>query len=535
MLIKRAVPEMKNINSYNIIFEKITITIRYLIMNKNGTVNEKLSKTVNIRTKKNKIGFCSLVNAVRALNRFINTHNIKYISYIDIIFGNGTTFVMPKNKRKLDDIGNAYSNKILAIDIGRKETYIGRLGIFGVGQGTSTIRGSWTANVYNLGKLPIIKDLNTLYTEDTLQYDNRLIINNLFWVGRIAINVYYPTDINDPVIAPIYEKPEDIFNKNKNTYLVKEDTTQEEISNWVITRSPEVEIINVWIELADPPEKTTEPGKGTKLIHPPPELKEPLFFINTPSISRFFMVQSNIMTYIIPNFNIPVSYFSTQFLNPNILDTFIQDCSFSTRAFGGVNPDFTCCEFYNHGKVSILNSQFNGRLLCQSDKLALFGCYLLGVGVSDTEQNKEPNTTPALNFIPPTGKAALLAGYPKRDARFIQSSCEWVCYINNWSVADKNNPCNTIKKYSKENENKKFDIEQKILPWRFTYKDNKWGKDNKILPAIFFNQSSFYMVDPNVKGDFNKGFSFDCIDLTNTNKCQLSFEQLPILEGREKN
>ena len=36
-------------------------------------------------------------------------------------------------------------------------------------------------------------------------------MNNIFWIGKLAINIFYPTESNDPVIAPEYEVAEDIF------------------------------------------------------------------------------------------------------------------------------------------------------------------------------------------------------------------------------------------------------------------------------------------------------------------------------------
>ena len=516
----------------NIIFGKITITMRYLILNAEDNVNKSKSKTINITDKNNNIGFDSLYEAIKSLNKFIHKHDINYISYIDVVFGNGTSWVMPSDQRKLTQAGNAYSTDILLLKVGRDDTFIGRFGLFGVGQGTSTIRGSCTFNVHNLGALPIIKDVTMLENEDSLQFDNRLIINNLFWVGRLAVNLYYPTNTDDPVIAPIYRNPKDIFNKDINTYTVKESVDEvQPLTNWTLTRRPEVEIINVWVELEDTAYKTTGTGKGEPLLEST-RLDTPLFFINTPAMSRFFMVQTNVMTYVMPkSIDTPVAYFSTQFLTPNVNDTFVQSCSFSTRAFGGSTPDYTCCAFYNNGKVSILNSQFNGGLYCKCDKLALFGCYLLGVGVISSDPDTTPTTTPGLIMTPPTGRAAELASYPQKDARFIQSSCEWVSYINNWSVENKNDVCETIKNGSINPTNNAFNKEQTILPWRLFVDENEgWGKNQSL--AIFFNNSSFYMVDPKVGGDYTKGFTFDCISLSNTNKCNLSFNQTASLTGR---
>ena len=247
-------------------------------------------------------------------------------------------------------------------------------------------------------------------------------------------------------------------------------------------------------------------------------------------MSRFFIVQSNIMTYIIPNDpSISVCFFSTQFLSPGVNDTFVQDCSFSTRAFGSSFPDFNCCTFYNHGKVSILDSQFNGSLICQSDKLALFGCYMLGVGILSSEVNTEPNTTPALFFTPPTGKAPELAGYPQKDARFIQSGCEWVCYINNWSQDNKNDISGTIYNNSIDTINNTFNKEQFILPWRLYTDDNNW---NNYPLTLYFSNANFYMVDPSN----SSGFHFNCINLTNINNFKLNFNDpwTAFLSARKK-
>ena len=518
------------LNTQNIIFGKITITLRYLKLNLFGNVDEYRSNTVNITDQNDTIGFDSLYDAINSLNSFIQKNNIKYISYIDIIFGNGTTWVMPNGKRNLTDIGNAYSTDILLLNVGRNDTYIGRFGLYGVGQGTSTIRGSCTLNVFNLGELPIIKNVDMLHKEDSLQFDNRLILNNIFWIGRLALNLYYPTNSDDPVSAPVYNQPVDIYNKNINTYTIKDSVTNvEPLNDWTLTRRPEVEIINVWVELEQPHVATTGSEKGQSLVSDA-VLDSPLFFINTPAMSRFFMVQTNVMTYVMPkSIDTPVAFFSTQFLLQGVNDTFVQDCSFSTRAFGGSTPDYTCCAFYNNGKVSILDCQFNGGLYCKSDKLALFGCYLLGVGIISSDPDSNPSTTPGLIMVPPTGKAAELAGYPQKDARFIQSGCEWVSYINNWSVDDKNNVSDTIKKYSINSSDNTFNKQQMILPWRFFVGNSGW-KNNPL--AIFFNNSSFYMVDPTVKGDYTKGFTFDCISLSNTDTCNISFNQTASLTGR---
>ena len=71
----------------------------------------------------------------------------------------------------------------------------------------------------------------------------------------------------------------------------------------------------------------------------------------------------------------------------------------------------------------------------------------------------------------------------------------------------------------------------KLLNVRLYDEKNSWdGSTNKL--AIFFNSASFYMVDPSVRGDFTKGFTFDCITLTNTDSCKLSFDQTASLTGR---
>ena len=71
---------------------------------------------------------------------------------------------------------------------------------------------------------------------------------------------------------------------------------------------------------------------------------------------------------------------------------------------------------------------------------------------------------------------------------------------------------------------------QDILPWRFFSNDiDSWGTNPL---AIFFNNSSFYMVDPNVRADYTKGFTFNCITLSNTDTCNLSFNQKASLTGR---
>lgn len=517
------------IDRQNLIFGRITISLRYLTLNSDGTVNESNSKTINMKNSSGEIGFDSLQEGINSLNSFIQTYDVKYIPFIDIVFGNGTTWVMPSGERNLNGIGNAYSTEILKLDVGRNETYIGRFGLYGVGQGTSTIRGSSTLNIFNLGALPIITDISMVETEDSLQFDNRLILNNLFWIGKLAINLYYPTEPDSLITAPTYNTPLDIFNKEINYYDISPSANLNDLNNWTLTRRPEVEIINVWVELEEIPVITTGDNSGEPLVQNT-VLTTPLFFINTPAMSRFFMVQTNIMTYLRPTtVNVPVAFFSTQFLSPGVNDTFVQSCSFSTRAFGSATPDYTCCVFYNNGKVSILDSQFNGALICQCDKLALFGCYMLGVGIISSDPSDNPTTTPGLIMLPPEGTAPVLAGYPQLDARFIQSSCEWVSYINHWTTDNKNNINQTITDYSIDSSNNSFNKGQMILPWRLFLGPNGWGPHPL---AIFFNNASFYMVDPNVGGSFHLGFTFNCITLTNTETCQLDFNQTASLTGR---
>ena len=86
-------------------------------------------------------------------------------------------------------------------------------------------------------------------------------------------------------------------------------------------------------------------------------------------------------------------------------------------------------------------------------------------------------------MTPPTGRAAELASYPQKDARFIQSSCEWVSYINNWSLDNKDNVCETIKKGSVNPINNSFNKEQTILPWRLFVNENDGWASNPL--AIF--------------------------------------------------
>ena len=76
---------IQTLNRQNIVFGKITITLRYLKLTFFDNIDESKSKTVNIVDENNSIGFDSLYAAIESLNTFINNNEINYISYIDII------------------------------------------------------------------------------------------------------------------------------------------------------------------------------------------------------------------------------------------------------------------------------------------------------------------------------------------------------------------------------------------------------------------------------------------------------------------
>ena len=63
----------------------------------------------------------------------------------------------------------------------------------------------------------------------------------------------------------------------------------------------------------------------------------------------------------------------------------------------------------------------------------------------------------------------------------------------------KNDINQTIKDYSIDSSDNSFNKDQMILPWRLFLGPNGWGPHPL---AIFFNNASFYMVDPNVGGVF---------------------------------
>ena len=197
--------------------------------------------------------------------------------------------------------------------------------------------------------------------------------------------------------------------------------------------------------------------------------------------------------------------FFGQFVQGKPTDTFIQTCSFSTRIFGEFN--YISLGIVNHDKVSILDSQFSGQLNCKSDKLSLFGCYLLGIGP------KEGNDNFTTKGVYMSSLDSFARGSSKLAQRFIASSCEYVSTVY-WGKDININSGSQVSKFLKNG--------GKSTPEIINEFDENYTKRNPVLPwkleqkviSVLFTNISFYMV--NMEGEKTKKDNhFNLITLTN--------------------
>lgn len=435
--------------------------------------------------------FDSLVEAIDSLNNFIKINNIIYVSSVDIRLGSGITWVNEVGNRNYNQSpGDQYYSKSPRTQyLGRPETTITRLAITGFGQGTSTIIGSWLGVVYNLQLPPenIIEENDC----DNLQLNCKLILNNLFWQGNFGLNVMY-TDYDIETIVPPNSQV-NYFDCSNNYYDISL-ASKDEISLFTDRRKVEVIITNMWVEL-NFPNKPIETS-----------LEYPLFFLNIPALNSFFITQTNMTSYIKPD-SYAKTYgtcvFFSQFVQGNPTDTFIQTCSFSTRIFGEHN--YICLGIINNDKVSILNSQFNGQLCCKSDKLSLFGCYMLGIGP------KEYDGMSTVNGVYMDKLDSFAVGHKIIGNRFICSSCEFVSSVY-WgeevAINNGGDVCKFLKNGGGDYKNVLDPhkvVKNPVLPWYVNH-------DNI---SVLFTNISFYMV--NMEGKkFIKNNHFNLITLTNS-------------------
>ena len=455
-----------------------------------------------INPEDNSDQFDSLEEAVDSLNVYIHSNDLIYVSSVDIRLGPGITWVNKSGQRTYNKIpGDQYYSSSPKIQtIGRKETTITRLTMTGFGQGTSTIMGSWLANVYNLQSPPEKVITNANYTCDNLQFTCRLIINNLFWQGQMGFNVIYNTDgfenINPPPV-PSESEPLSYFDCSNNYYNI-DNANDDEIAKFTLNKKVEVILVNLLIELNLP----------NKPLDSPPSLDYPLFYLNTPVLGRLFISQTNITSYVKPDKmgkDYGTTVFFGQFVQSKPTNTFIQTCSFSTRIFGEFN--YISLGIINHDKVSILDSQFSGQLNCKSDKLSIFGCYLLGIGPKEGDYNF---TT---NGVYMSSLDSFARGSSKLAQRFIASSCEYVSTVY-WGKGININNGSQVCKFLKDGgksspEPDEFDENytkrNPVLPWKL---------EQKVISVLFTN-ISFYMV--NMEGEKTKKDNHsNLITLTNS-------------------
>jgi len=506
--------------------DQISITYQYINPSKS------ISENVKVKAPDGGYAFDSLISAIDYFNKDIKNKSIKYIGLLQILFGQGQSFVQEDASRNLTGPGCAYSNDPFTLNIGRKETSIQNIRLIGAGQGASTIRGSCILNIWNLEELPIIKTGKNIDYKGSDQYDLRILLQNFFWGGWLAINLVY----NQPIpkmISPNVSGYE-IFDTKKNIYLVENNVTPtlQEVSDWRINKKVEVLMMNVWIQLSEPPIQYSE-EKGWESVLNNPKLNLPLFFINTPSLYRCFISNCNFLTYLSPaspdgddektfadedcevncNTPPPLVLTSAQFLNTTaVTDHFLQMCSFSCREFGAPNPEYKSLQIIRGDKISIANCQFSGKADFQCTKVAALGCYFLGTGIMPTYLKKEKisPTTHALEMRPPpwykddsvnkkNGYNGILTG-----PRLIISGCQFVTH--------------TQEIYSYD------DINQQIIKLPFTWE--KWEKSNVVNNLknigidqinVQFDTTTFYMVSPKDenKKDFSKGFNFKALILQN--------------------
>lgn len=446
----------------------------------------------------------SLTSLLDLFNKRIEDDNIRVIGLLQIIFPRGQSWVVDKENRSLIGPGCAYSNAPYTLIIGREETKIQSIRIVGYGQGASVIRGSCIFNIWNLQEIGLINSLNMEENGGADQFDLRILLQNFLWVGWFAVNFKYSEEIPNMISPNV--TGEDILLPHLNKYVESSEgsVSTEDLMKWRSDKKIEVLMMNVWVQLSEPP--LTKIGETFSPVITS-QLKVPLFFINTPSLYRIFISDCNFISYINPispkEGEMPpaLAVLSAHFLNTDgVTDLFLQNCSFSSREFGAPSPEFRSLQIVGNDKVSMLHSSFSGKVECQSNKIAAFGCYFLGTGIFPGEEE----TTHALEQIPPDwyyDSSAKKFGLPS-GPRLIINTCQFVTHSKN------------IYTYST--------IQDNLLRLPFCY--SKWS-DPQVIETLsmlnhstfnlIFNNVTFYMVAANDINDYSKGFKFQALELTN--------------------
>jgi len=469
-------------------FGKLVITFEY-IQNDSVTI-ETLEST-------------SLTELLSMFNNKLQDSNILYIGLLEIIFTSGQNWVVEPDNRTLLGPGCVYSNSPYTLEIGRKETKIQSIRITGFGQGTSVIRGSCILNIWNLQEIGLIDGNNINKFKGSDQYDLRLLLQNFLWIGWIAVNLKYSEPIQGMTTPSVTGS--DILNPEKNKYIIKGNVTSDTIINWRSDKRVEILLMNVWIQMSEPPVNNSTQAKFKPIITP--VISVPLFFLNTPSLYRIFMSSCNFISYTSlkppegETMPPPLALLSSEFLNHDaVTDTFLQMCSFSTREFGAPFPEARSLQLVGNDKVSISDCQFSGRVVAECNKIAALGCYFLGTGIFPGEEQ----TTHALVHIPPKwfyDNSALVFGLPS-GPRLIINTCQFVTH--------------TKEIFSYEQ------IQSDLSRLPFSYAN--WSDPEVVTTMnnlgysqlnIIFNSSVFYMVAAKDITDYSKGFDFSAVELTN--------------------
>lgn len=503
--------------------DRISITYLHIINLQDGKLTTStVSREVRVKNKYEGIGFTSLSEAIKTFNQSLVDNNVTHIGLLQIVMGPGQTWVVSGDKRTLIGPGCAYSNDVYTLDIGRSETMIQAVRIVGSGQGASTCRGSCVLNVWNLQNMGVMVvgdnegSIPMSVGTGSSQFDLRLLMQNFFWVGWLAVNLKYSEPVPGMITPDV--SGFDIFNHTKNRYI--DDSTVGDYSpldviKWRQNKGVEILMMNVWIQLSNPPlGVTSSTGEFIPMIQNF-KLMMPVFYLNAPSMFRLFVSNCNWISYDTPvapspdseiygGKNMPPALveMNAQFLNTKgVTDSFFQMCSFSCREFAAPFPDFRSIQLWGHAKVSMANCQFSGRCSMECNKIAAFGCYFLGTGIYPHEDN----TTHALVMTPPVwyyDKTAVKFGVPS-GPRLIVSGCQFVCHTaeiyDDSAISD--------------------NLDRLPFCWR-KWEDPVVKEHLKDLGHpdglnVQFDQTAFYMVALKVAGDYTQGFNFQPINLTN--------------------
>ena len=494
------------------IMDKITIAYDELIAGKDPK-NPQTPYTqyhmVKTFVNNNGLGYDSLTEALQALDKSIQptdtpgeAHPLRWFPTVTVCIGPGTTWVSPQdfwatalanhkpgrqvhlagdewgdvmrspefeinphtNTEARSQLGRIYDPSGNSLQERKASWQFGEVKIVGMGQGASTVRGSMVLNIYNLMQLQDKMDLSQskplLSGDDSvatklhfgLHHEPRLIIQNIFWVGKLSVFVIPPTDPFGTPLAnyvaadyptnwypdyaalaggSFFDEPIIPANYIKTASTPPSPSTDgPKVIAWQTLCKIEVLIINLWVELG------SNPIYQSLFV---PKLNTPLFDIGVPALFRLFVSQSNFISYSTPGTqNPPIFRAKAQVINDStVTDTFIQSCSFSSRTFNAPASEFKCVELLGNGKVSIVSSQCTGMLDCQSNKLALFNCYLLGTGLSLNAESGNP-TTKAIRLRQPDGLPAS-RGYNRfpTGPRLIMSNVTTVCHTAQfWAATD---------------------------------------------------------------------------------------------------